>query len=69
MTLTDTDRRKMAAYMRIILRDQVRHSNMDPDLTREIKSSGLLQEHAWPGHHVTLTERGREFLNEVEGDE
>jgi hypothetical protein len=68
MVLTATDRRLMASYMRTILRDQTRYSYMDSRLTTEIKQSGLLQENNWPGYHVTLTERGRKFLGELEGD-
>jgi predicted transcriptional regulator len=64
--MTDTDKRTMANYMRIILRDQVKHGWMDSRLTVEIKQRGLLKETSWPGHVVSLTEAGREFLNELE---
>jgi hypothetical protein len=69
MTLTESDKRTMASYMRTILRSQCRSPMMDSRLTVEIKEAGLLKEVLWPAYHVVLTERGREFLAEVEGDE
>lgn len=66
MICADADKRTMASYIRRVLRDQCRSMSMDTRLTREIKASGLLKEVHWPAYHVALTERGAEFLREVE---
>lgn len=64
-TITD---RTTASYIRKILRDQMSSSYMDRKIVRRIFDDGLIRHTEWPSSVMTLSEKGAEFLREVEAD-